>query len=80
MGSTTSQEHLFCWQPGFSQLETTVKFQLRALEDDINSRKRCFKFDRSYFVTELCNILLCYIKIPVRELNFVPLTTIQRTY
>lgn len=43
------------------------------------SGKRGFKFAQNYFVTELCNVLLCYIKAPVRELNFVSLTVIERT-
>lgn len=44
------------------------------------SGKRCFKFTQSYFDAELCNILLCYIKTPVRDLNFVGLTIIQRLH
>lgn len=36
--------------------------------------KSHFKFAQSYFVTELCNVLFCCIKTPVRELNFVSLS------
>lgn len=40
---------------------------------------RCFKFTQSYFVTKLCNMLLCYTKAPAGELNFVSLTLVQGT-
>lgn len=65
----------------FLNLKLGQKLKLESSGHDVHtSGKRSFKFTQGYFDTELCNILLCYIKTPVRDLNFVSLTILQRMH
>lgn len=58
-------------------LKLGQKLQLEGRGHDVHVWKKMLQVHSELFFTELCNILLCYIKIPVRDLNFVSLTIIK---